>query len=339
MIVRPDLKALAPAERAAFIYASAKSEMTSRLWRAALGSGDRDGEGQAGASTLASAGGFDLDSLIDALSAGLPEAAGRARGPQQLLPENFAAPVPQPVAGPVPDRAPGRADSGTADADGRRSAAAPSGLGPNARHAAAIDSAAARTGLPAPALAAIIDAEAAKKRDGSWNTHSRNPRSSAAGLGQFLAGTWEGEAERPGTWLNRAAHERGWLDEGGRVVAAARSDLLALRYDARAAIEATADYARRNLDRLQAAGVRIGDGMAEIARAAYLGHHLGAGDAVRFLSMGGLPAARAEKLLVAQIGGGAAAARIAEAGQATAAHRDWLLGFVDRHIDPARFAG
>lgn len=333
MIVRPDLKTLAPAERAAFIYASAKSEMTSRLWRAALGSGDRDGEGAAGAGALAGAGAFDLDSLIDALSAGLPEAAARPRDPQQLLPETFAAPVPPPATGPVPDR------TDAADGDGRRRVAAPAGLGPNARHGAAIDSAAARTGLPAPALAAIIDAEAAKKRDGSWNTHSRNPRSSAAGLGQFLAGTWEGEAERPGTWLNRTAHERGWLDQGGRVAAAARSDLLALRYDARAAIEATADYARRNIDRLEAAGVRIGDGVVEIARAAYLGHHLGAGDAVKFLSMGGLPAARAEKLLIAQIGGSAAAARIAEAGHATAAHRDWLLGFVDRHVDPARFAG
>lgn len=323
MIVRSDLAALTPTQRAELIYAQARGELTDRLWRAALGSLD---SGDAAASGP-SAPRFDLEALVSALTAAAgpgappaaaapplapPEAPAAPGAPAPLLPQDFAAPV---AAG-----------------------LSPAALGPNQRHAAAIAAAGARTGLPPAALAAIVDAEAAKRGDGSWNLHSRNPRSSAAGLGQFLSGTWQGEAERPGTYLNRVAHEKGWLDAAGRVTAVARSALLALRYDARSAIEATADYARRNLDRLEQAGVRIGDDVRQIARAAYLGHHLGPGDAVRFLSVGGLPAPRAEKLLAAQIGSSGARARIAAAGEASAAHRDWLLGFVDRHIRPARFA-
>lgn len=317
MIARSELDALPPAQRAHVIFTEAKTALTNRLWQAALGNGDRlDPAGAA----ISDGPGLDLDSLMQALaSPAAPAARPAPPPPEPLLPDAFDAPLPPPPARPEP-------------------VAASAGLGPNARHAPALTAAAARTGLPPAALAAIVDAEAAKRRDGSWNTHSRNPRSSAAGLGQFLSGTWEGEAERPGTWLNRVAHERGWLDAAGRVTAGARAPLLALRYDATASIEATADYARRNLDRLDAAGVRIGDSAREIARAAYLGHHLGPGDSVRFLSRGGLDAGRARTLLEAQIGANAARERIAGAGAPTAAHREWLLGFIDAHVQPERFA-
>jgi hypothetical protein len=316
MIDRTELTRLAPAARAELIYAEAKSALGARLWQAALGrtAGDRaEAAGLSGAAP-----GLDLDALVRALDpppvAALPSpaAAVRPRAPEPLLPDGFAAPV-APVS-------------------------APEGLGANARHGPALAAAAARTGLPPAALAAIVDAEAAHGRDGSWNTHSRNPRSSAAGLGQFLSGTWSGEAERPGTWLNRVAHERGWLGRDGKVSSAARGALLALRYDATASIEATADYARRNLDRLQDAGVRIGDGAREIARAAYLGHHLGPGDAVRFLGTNGLDPARARVLLAAQVGSAEASRRIAAAPSPTAAHRAWLLGFMDNRVRPDRFS-
>ena len=317
MIARSELDALPPAQRAHVIFTEAKTALTNRLWQAALGNGDRP---EPTGAAISDAPGLDLDALLQALA---PPSAPAARPgpppPEPLLPEGFETPLPPPPAPPEPT-------------------VINAGLGPNGRHAPALAAAAARTGLPPAALAAIVDAEAAKRRDGSWNTHSRNPRSSAAGLGQFLSGTWEGEAERPGTWLNRVAHERGWLDGAGRVTAAARSQLLALRYDATASIEATADYARRNLDRLEVAGVRIGDSAREIARAAYLGHHLGPGDSVRFLSRGGLDGARARMLLEAQIGSAAARARIAGAGEPGAAHREWLLGFIDAHVRPDRFA-
>jgi hypothetical protein len=83
--------------------------------------------------------------------------------------------------------------------------------------------------------------------------------------------------------------------------------------------------------------VRIGDEVADVARAAYLGHHLGLGDARRFLA-GGLEPDRARKLLGAQVGGTDAERRIAQAGSAVAAHRSWLLDYVGRHVRPDRFA-
>jgi len=111
-----------------------------------------------------------------------------------------------------------------------------------------------------------------------------------------------------------------------------------LRDDPRAAIEATADYARESLHRLAQAGVAIGHGVEAIAQAAYVGHNLGAADAARFLGPG-LGEARARHLLIAQVGDTAAQRRITAAGGAEAAHRTWLHDFIGRHIRPGRFIG
>lgn len=302
MIDRINFSAMAPAKRADVLLSAAHSDLARNLWRAALG--DADGATEANPTPGPRPSGFDnLMALL------LPE---RAAPPQPGT--NAAAPAPA-----------------VHDGTGLT-------LGANAAHAPALQAAAARTGVPAPALAAIIDAEAAKGPDGSWRILSRNPRSSAAGLGQFLSSTWVGEAERAGTWLNARARAQGWIDANGRVLPAARSALLHLRYDAEAAVEATADYAANSLKGLRRAGVAVGDSVEAIARSAYLGHHLGLGDATRFLKSG-LSEARARTLLGAQIGISAAVSRIAEAGDAAAAHRDWLSGYLDRKIRPGRFAG
>lgn len=315
MIERTELARMRPAERAELIVAQARSELSSRLWRAALGDGADSGPAM-GASESS-----PLENSLQLLL--------------KLIDEDRA---------PLPSQPPAAADS---PAD--RAAAEPEvtplpspsqpldGLGANARYQASLERAAERTRIPGAALAAIVDAEAAKGRDGAWKTHSRNPRSSAAGLGQFLSGTWIGEAERSGTWLNARARAEGWIGQNGKVLPYARSELLALRYDADASINAIADYARVNLDRLREAGVRAADSVKGIAEAAYLGHHLGLGDAVRFMKQGLAPG-RARMLLHAQIGGAGAERRIAEAGNATEAHREWLMGFIDRRIQPARFA-
>ena len=317
MIVSADLARLAPSEKAAMIYAEAHGDVANRLWRAALG-GDMGDAGNRQASITgprtAEPAGFDIDSLMSLL-------APRGSAPSAL---------------------PSAVDDSTAPASaapcvvGAVGTGKLGGLGPNGRFGGALEAAARRTGIPAAALAAIVDAEAAKASDGSWQTYSRNPRSSAAGLGQFLTRTWQGLAETPGTWLNRQAEAQGWL-AGGRVQAHARGALLALRYDPTAAINGVADYARRNLDGLKRAGVTADDTRG-VARLAYLGHHLGLGDAIRFVRDGGLAGAHAKTLLDAQIGSAASSRKIAQAGNATEAHRDWMLVYLDRRVRPEDFS-
>ncbi|TXC69647.1 peptidoglycan-binding protein [Sphingomonas ginsenosidivorax] len=318
MIVSADLARLAPKERAAMIYAEAHGNVANRLWRAALG-GDTDGDGSADAIArrLRTTDAPDLD--IDALVSLLTSQDTATAAPPAAV-DGTAAPA---------DRVPCVVDT---TEPGRLG-----GLGPNGRFGDALEATARRTGIPAAALAAIVDAEAAKGCDGSWKTTSRNPRSSAAGLGQFLGSTWQSEAERAGTWLHGIALGQGWLSADGHVLPGARSALLALRYDAATAINATADYAHRSVTLLKKAGIAIGEDVTTVARAAYLGHHLGTADAVRFLK-GGLGSGRARLLLDSQVGSAAASRRIASTGDAASAHRSWLLDYIDRHVTPGRFA-
>jgi len=334
MIASADFTRLAPDQKAALIYAQAHGDVATRLWRAALGGDTQSDFSRTGFDKPIrnpDAGATNLDLLLSLFNertspAAAPRASScNAPASDRNVPYLETEPVlsaletPQFVqTSPSP--------TGLA-----------AGLGPNARFGPALAAAAARTNIPAAALAAIVDAEAAKGSDGSWQTGSRNPRSSAAGLGQFLGGTWQSEAERAGTWLNSVAASQGWLDGEGRVLPSARSTLLALRYDATASINATADYASRSVSQLKRAGIAVGADLTAIARTAYLGHHLGTGDAVRFLTEG-LPSGRARQLLNAQIGGAAADEKIARSGDASYAHRAWLLDYVDRHVTPGRFA-
>ncbi|GAA3699387.1 hypothetical protein GCM10022268_06980 [Sphingomonas cynarae] len=315
MIDRLALQSLPPAQRARLIYGEVQADMSRRLWQAALGNGD----GAADGDTVTRAqlpGAAEERSSLDTLLALLkPDAPATPIAPRAIAEPRVAEAR---IAQPSHDDAP------------------VAGLGPNARYAGVIDAAAERTGLSPAALAAIVDAEAGRSADGSWQTWSRNPRSSAAGLGQFLAGTWQGMAEIPGTWLNQQARGNGWLDAHGKVAAGARSALLALRYDPAASINSVADYARRNIDGLARAGVTDRDTGGNTAQLAYLGHHLGLGDAIRFMR-GGLPESRARVLLNAQVGTAGSERRIEAAGGARAAHRSWLMGYLDRKFSPERF--
>ena len=319
MMISNDLSRLSPSEKAALIYSQAQSDVTARLWRAALGS-EADSENEAQAAQRCET--FNLDSLLSLLA---PQ-SDKASGATAASPETAA--LTPALAPPTSTVSQSMAKAGSGPVEG---------LGPNAGFRDVIHAAAERTGLPAAALAAIVDAEAGKDCDGKWNTASRNPRSSAAGLGQFLAGTWQSEAERAGTWLNGVASRQGWLGDNGRLLPGARSALLALRYDGAASINATADYALRSVKQLKSAGVSLDGDVATVARMAYLGHHLGTGDAIRFMK-GGLDSSRAKLLLDAQVGTASASRKIAATGDAASAHRSWLLNYVDRHVTPGRFA-
>ncbi len=323
---------LDPGQRAALIYAQARSELSNKLWQAALGDGaTRDARPVRGLDS----GEMGLNSLVALLDrnglAGLSGIADPSRLPADIPLPRSAYPQAHDERDP--------ADGDPADEDGARrddTGRAVGGLGANTGYAGTLGTAAERTGLPAPALAAIVHAEAACGPDGRWQAYSRNPHSSAAGLGQFLSGTWISESERPGTWLHSIAEQRGWLNEGGRVQSQARAPLLALRYDGDTSIQAIADYALFNLSQLRASGVAIDGSVEGVARGAYVGHHLGLKDAVRFLK-GDLDPDRARHLLKAQIGAGAAAERIAETGDPIRAHRDWLLSYISRNVRPTQY--
>lgn len=328
MINAAGLSSLNAAQKAELIYVQARDEMATRLWRAALGVDDAGPEKGRVDKSLP----MSLESLLSLL-----EERHAAPASRFAMAEAEREKHPDPSAH---DEQRDRRPQGGEPIEGRQ-AAAPvsadaSGYGPNARYVGMLRHASARTGLPAAALATIVHAEAAKGPDGRWLPYSRNPRSSAAGLGQFLSTTWRGEAERKGTWLNAVAQDRGWLTAEGTVKAHDRAELLALRYDPEASIQATADYAAANLHALRQAGVQIGEGTESVARAAYLGHHLGRGDAIRFLK-GGLSADRARTLLSAQVGAASANRRIAASDNATAAHRSWLLDYMGRNIKAERF--
>lgn len=338
MIARADqLAALTPAKRAQVIFAEAQSQLSTRLWRAALGDPDRKDDRD---TSPLSSGGMTMDSMLELLGNAPATASGscacnctcatcHGSAQQQQLPTKQES-----------AREEAMISNPALLATGPKEIGSTGGLqlGANARYGWAFANAEQRTGIPATALAAIVDAEAAKGHDGSWNTLSRNPRSSAAGLGQFLSGTWQDLAQTQGTWLNSVASQRGWLDARGKVEAGCRSELLALRYDPQASIATVADMAKMNLDRLEKSGIKVRSDSETLAKAAYLSHHLGFGDACRFLGRGIEPG-RARSLLAAQIGGNAADQRIASAGGAVQAHREWLLGFINRRIQPEKFLG
>lgn len=317
------MRALSPTQRGRVILEQARTALMRPLWQAALGDSLAD------------------EPLDEACSCATPALSVPPLG-ALLLPDRVAHGADDMVMtatgfdrvslSSVPDSA----QPGETDAPGLMGGLI-EGLGRNASHGAAILQAAARTGIPPAALAAVIDAEAARNPDGSWNVMSRNPRSSAAGLGQFLSGTWLGMARNPGTWLNAVAARNGWLTASGQVDAAHRADLLRLRYDPQTAIEGIADYAADNLAVMKRRGLTTGGDSVSVARAIYLGHHLGPGDAAQFLGKG-LRDERAAMLLSAQIGRFAASQRIASHGNAVSAHRQWLTGYIDARIRPDKYA-
>ena len=210
-------------------------------------------------------------------------------------------------------------------------------LGPNEEFRDAILKASSALELDPAALAALIDAEAAKDKSGKWKADSLNKDSGAAGLTQFLASTWKDEAKKDGTSVNATAKIAGVVDEQNQIIKGKEAELLALRYDPGLSIMAAAEYGKRNLSQLRNAKL-IAPGTSDdvLARLMYLAHHEGAAGAKAFLS-GNLSEERAAKLLKSQVGGVKAEEMQKASLTAKAAYEDWLNGYMDKKIVPDRF--
>lgn len=188
-------------------------------------------------------------------------------------------------------------------------------LGSNNTYRQWVKVAAQRAGLIPQAVAAVMNAEAAKDKAGKWKEDSKSPSSSATGMTQFLDGSWVSEAVRIGTYLNNKANKEGWLKQDakggwcfvkqdGALVSGPELDrklmklvtgkrtasdnnlqkLLNLRNEAEFAIMAAMDYAKVNLDSLAAKGYAVSSlNDTEKARIMYLCHHLGLADATHFI--------------------------------------------------------
>jgi LysM repeat protein len=254
-------------------------------------------------------------------------------------------------------------------------------LGANYKYRDYVIAAGKKSGFEPQAVASVVNIEAAKKMvavtktttvggkpktitrtvsTGEWDADSSNPRSTARGMTQFLAGTWLGEATRPGTFLNQKSVENGWLkaDEAGRytVLPDHKNEILDLRMNAEAAIMAAVDYGMSNFKALESSGYKfdkLNDG--ERAKVLYLTHHLGSGDANRYLAgtiveddtysearphyPRRLIARGAKTLLIAQVGTDAAAKRAKENGDNyVKAHRLWLSNLIDTGVNFKNFA-
>ena len=205
-------------------------------------------------------------------------------------------------------------------------------LGPNQAHEVDIEAAAARAGLEPAALAALIGAEAAVHA-GQWDPLALNPRTSAAGLAQFLEKTWLDLAARASTWLHAEALARGLVTASGKL--GDRAGLLAMRLEPTAAIMTAADYARSNLAVLARAGVVPRDA-DHAARLAYLAHHEGAAGALAMLQ-DRLDEKRAERLLKVNVGAARAQQLRAASASWAAAYTGWLTHYVESRIVPADF--
>lgn len=205
--------------------------------------------------------------------------------------------------------------------------------------------------------------------EGAWDPTSINVRSSARGMTQFLDASWLGLALTKGLYLNAKVRQSGWLTANGfnlsdgKVVTArgklplarvlsgrpyivgpgTASDanlqaLLDLRFDPECSIYTAVDYAQQNMEVLSAAGYSfdaLNDG--EKAKIAYLGHHLGSGDAKKFIENTISPSS-AQHLLERQVGVVKAREWATQNnGDYVAGHRAWLNWFINNNISLNNF--
>lgn len=215
-------------------------------------------------------------------------------------------------------------------------------LGVNERYRDALLLAQRRTGIDASAIAGLINAEAARDRQGRWVADSYNERSGARGLTQFLAGTWIDRATAAGTYLNQTAVQRGLVrrERNGSFTVVDRQALLDLRNDPTASIVSAAEYGRDNLAGLGRLGVlpaNITDDQR--ARYMYYAHHEGFAGAVRLLTDSRNVTEDAARVALVQNRGRTRAQALArQHGSYVAAYRAWTEERA-RYLFPTQLPG
>jgi hypothetical protein len=213
-------------------------------------------------------------------------------------------------------------------------------LGANEVYRAALMKAQEITGIDASALAALIDAEASRinsgPEKGQWNRRAFNNASGAAGLTQFLASTWRDHARDSDHLLNKVAKKAGIVTALDAVASGRDGELMELRFDPELSIVSAAEYGIANLKTLDNKGLlpdNIGDD--EKARFMYLAHHEGVTGAINFLKRQN--SASFDKF-VKQVGAEKATQLThAAGGDVALAYRNWLNGYMDDKIQPAKF--
>jgi len=196
----------------------------------------------------------------------------------------------------------------------------------NNKYRAYIISAAKRHGFTPHALAAVIDAEAAKiRKTGEWNVNSKADSSSAAGLTQFLDDTWLAMCKDKSSLVGQHVSANPKLS---------KLQKLNLRFNAEMAIDAAAAYAISNFKSSGLPYQNLTE-PSSMAKFAYLLHHEGSTGGKNFV-LNTLSEERAHKLLYIQYGkkgGKQATAFLNRFKNAKEAYGAWLRDYIDGHIN------
>jgi murein DD-endopeptidase MepM/ murein hydrolase activator NlpD len=169
----------------------------------------------------------------------------------------------------------------------------------NEKFRQALIESAKRYGFTPHALAAIINAEAAKTKDGTWIETSAAAGSSARGLGQFLPAAWCEYIAKDGTLGNKealkktgatklfAANKTLYKEEGTKRVeidGSTKTTILDWRDNGAYSIDAIASYAEDNLNYLSKNGLNAKAlSPDEKVKIAYIMHHEGPRGGVLYL--------------------------------------------------------
>lgn len=232
----------------------------------------------------------------------------------------------------------------------------------NEKYRKLIITSAERYGFTPHTLAALIDAEAAKSKNG-WDPNSLNRGTNAAGLTQFLRGTWLEMVAEPRSLMNQRLKQEHKFDRivgkhdssgayclyglrgSGKVASEEKFDstrvhaLLSWRFIPEYSIDTAALYGKINLEKLAKRGLNIASLAPEdLAKVMYLAHHEGAGGAAVVMK-GKLDEDTAKKNLPKQIGESNAVKLIKRFdNKPEQAYTYWLYELlVDKKINVAHF--